>query len=217
MFYQIGGQNTTDVSSLSFGIAISGSYTDLGCTDTDSVPNLIGCNVYQINGNDMLIFDPEPLQVLANISDTAVLNTYSRDGLSFVYLGSPSASLSGSLDYSARSFAIQSSCAPITSQCLRAGGDVSYANALFDCSSSFDFKGGVLTGPKNDLSMAYFTNSTGSNANTTSSSTLSNPYYYAAMAAINVGNIKDDIKHGRAVHAAKYRCCRRDRFVEQIH
>lgn len=180
IFYQVEHSDTTDVSTLGFGLRSN-------CTNTDNKTNLEYCTL-DVWARRMLL-DDSPMRVLANASDAAIVRTYSQGENQYAYLANPRPTQQESLDYSARSIAIQSYCSPITSQCL-SQEDVGTVKTQFECPLAFEGTLDTSSQAPNAITMAYFTNSTGSKNDTYSNpnTSMQNPYYYSAMTLSNMQN-----------------------------
>lgn len=128
------------------------------------------------------------MKVLSNISDTMTIPIFSVDQDQYAYVASPEISRLSVLDYTVSTYAIHSQCSPITSQCANSD-DVSGVRTTFNC--PFAFQGAVNTavGASNSVTMAYFTDSTGSN-NNTEETLIGNPYYYSAVILANMRNAR---------------------------
>jgi hypothetical protein len=150
------------------------------CTDV-KIPFGGGCTLNPAAANTFLIGGPAALQVLNNLSDTTTVKTFVSSKGQYAYLGNTPKAQLASVDYSAHSWAVKSSCTPVSSQCLVVGQE-SGPSFPFHC--PFAFQGAISTTYQNALTMAYFTNSTGS-SNQTGSADIGNPYYFAAIASVN--------------------------------
>lgn len=116
-----------------------------------------------------------------------MVRTISRDGTDFAYLGNTPQPRLSAIDYTANTWAVESKCTPVTTQCMDEDRFFG-AGTPFKC--PFAFEGDlakVLPGP---WQMAYFTDSSGTD-NSTISATVSNPYYFGVAGALNeqVGRI----------------------------
>jgi hypothetical protein len=118
-----------------------------------------------------------------------MVRTHTIGKLQFAYLGSGQLSRLASMDYTANTYAVNSQCTPVTTEC-KMGYIENGVGALYDC--PFEFAGTAYTnvGAANSVTMSYFTNSSGQN-NDTDSGSIGNPYYYAAVAVVNVRNPAD--------------------------
>ncbi|GIC92806.1 uncharacterized protein Aud_009279 [Aspergillus udagawae] len=168
----------SDASGLGFGV-----YQN--CTNVDST--LLSCNLNNPASGNILL-NPDPMKVLSNISDTMTIRIYSAGQDQYAYIASPETSRLSLLDYTVSTYAIHSQCSPLTSQCANPN-DVSGVHTTYNC--PFEFQGAVNTavGASNSVTMAYFTDSTGSN-NNTDKTLIGNPYYYSAMILANMRNAR---------------------------
>ncbi|KAJ9663075.1 hypothetical protein H2198_001067 [Neophaeococcomyces mojaviensis] len=115
-----------------------------------------------------------------------LVQTHTVGNDQFAYLVNAQLPRLASIDYSAKSYAVQSQCKPVTSDCM-SEADVSGVGTFYHC--PFAFQGGAITsvGAPNSVTMAYFTDSSGNN-NNTNENAIGNPYYYAAVAVMNMLN-----------------------------
>jgi hypothetical protein len=115
-----------------------------------------------------------------------MVRTHTVGELQFAYLGSAQLSRLASIDYTANTYAVNSQCTPVTTKC-KMGYIEDGVGARYDC--PFEFAGTAYTnvGAANSVTMSYFTDSSGQN-NDTDSGFVSNPYYYAAVAVVNMRN-----------------------------
>lgn len=164
-----------------------------------------GCTLNPAATAVFVLNGPTVLKVLGNISDTINVQTIPlSDGLQYAYIGNTPHPQFASIDYSAQTWAVQSSCTPVTSECMDSNR-FSGPHSPFDC--TFAFQGTLQSNPNNDMVMAYFTDSTGSN-NDTVTSEINNPYYFAAALSINQNtgrvniSLQDDPQIAIALHGA---------------
>jgi len=115
-----------------------------------------------------------------------MVRTYTAGNQQFAYLASAQLSRLASIDYTADTYAVNSQCTPVTTECKMSYREDG-VGASYDC--PFEFAGIAYTnvGAANSVTMAYFTNSSGQN-NDTDTSPIGNPYYYAAVAVVNMRN-----------------------------
>lgn len=178
-FYQI--HTNPDNSGLGFGV-----YQN--CTNVDH--SLLGCNLNNPASGDVLL-NPDPMRVLSNISDTMMIPIHVESHDQYAYVANPQTARLSPLDFTVSTYAIQSQCTPVTSQCAKPE-DVFGVSTRFNC--PFEFQGTVNTavGASNSVAMAYFTDSTGS-SNDTDATTIGNPYYYAAVVLSNMRNARPTV------------------------
>ncbi|KAJ5949991.1 hypothetical protein N7454_001575 [Penicillium verhagenii] len=155
------------------------------CTDVDST--LLGCNLNNPASGDVLLH-PDPMKVLSNISATMTVPVYSVGQDQYAYIASPETSNLPLLDYTVSTYAIHSRCSPVTSECANAD-DVFGVGTTYDCPFAFQGTVNTAVGASNSVTMAYFTDSTGSN-NDTDDTLIGNPYYYSAMILANMRNAR---------------------------
>jgi hypothetical protein len=115
-----------------------------------------------------------------------MVRTHAVGELQFAYLGNAQLSRLASIDYTANTYAVNSQCTPVTTEC-KVGYSEAGVGAKYEC--PFEFAGTAYTnaGAANSVTMSYFTDSSGQN-NDTDSGSMSNPYYYAAVAVVNMRN-----------------------------
>lgn len=109
-----------------------------------------------------------------------MVRTVSRDGAEFAYLGNTPQSQLSAIDYTANTWAVESKCTPVTTQCMDESQFFG-AGTPFKCPFAFegDLKR-VLPGP---WQMAYFTDSSATDNST--QAPIPNPYYFSVAAALN--------------------------------
>jgi len=150
------------------------------CTDVQN-PFGGGCTLNSAATATFLIGGSSALQVLNNLSDTTTVKTFVSTKDQYAYLGNTPKAQLAPIDYSAHSWAVKSSCTPVSTQCL-VDGEQSGPQFPYHC--PFAFQGAISTTYQNALTMAYFTDSTGS-SNQTTNANIGNPYYFAAIASVN--------------------------------
>lgn len=165
-----------DNSGLGFGL-----YNN--CTNTTTT--LLSCNLNNPASGSVLL-NTDPLRVLSNLSDTEAVPIHAEGEKQFAYLASPPQERLSTLDYSVSTYAIQSQCTPVTTQCANAN-DAAGVGLRFKCPFKFEGFASTAVGATNSVAMAYFTDSTGSN-NNTNLNPIGNPYYYSAMIVANMRN-----------------------------
>jgi hypothetical protein len=126
------------------------------------------------------------MKVLSNISDTMVVPIHSLYQDHYAYIANPQISRLSSLDYTVSTYAIRSQCAPVTSECANSD-DVSGVGTRYKCLFAFQGTVNTAVGASNSVTMAYFTDPTGSD-NDTDKTSIGNPYYYSAMILANMRN-----------------------------
>jgi hypothetical protein len=165
-----------DASGLGFGL-----YQN--CTDTQKT--LLGCNTNN-PASGYVLLNPEPMKVLSNLSDTKIVPIHAIQQDQFAYVSSSQKSRLSPIDYTVSTYAIRSQCAPVTSQCAN-DSNVIGTGTRFKCPFAFQGTANTATTATNSVTMAYFTDSTGSN-NDTIRNSFDNPYYYSAMIVTNMRN-----------------------------
>jgi len=168
---------SSDASGLSFGV-----YEN--CTGV-SRTSFFGCNMND-PASGATLMSSAPVEVLSNISQTMLVQTHTVGKDQFAYLANAQPSRLASNDYSANSYAVQSQCKPVSSDCM-GDGLVSGVGVKYHCSFAFQGTADTSVGSSNSVTMAYFTDSSGSN-NDTGTAAIGNPYYYAAVAVVNMRN-----------------------------
>jgi hypothetical protein len=153
------------------------------CTNVDS--RLLGCNLNNPASGDVLL-NVDPMKVLSNISDTMTVPVLSVGQDQYAYVARPEISRLSLLDYTVSTYAIHSQCSPVTSQCTDPN-NVSGVGTPYKCPFAFQGTVNTAVGASNSVTMAYFTDSTGSN-NNTDQTLIDNPYYYSAMVLANMRN-----------------------------
>ncbi|KAH8672041.1 hypothetical protein BGZ60DRAFT_537553 [Tricladium varicosporioides] len=149
-----------------------------------NAPFMGGCTLNRAAANTFLMTDrdsPDPLQVLNNISDSTTVKTFVSNQGQYAFLGNTPSDKLAHVDYSAHSWAVKSSCTPVSSKCLN---DDLKSGPQFPFNCTFAFQGAIPTTYQNAIAMGYFTDSTGAN-NRTIDANIGNPYYYAAIASVN--------------------------------
>jgi hypothetical protein len=126
------------------------------------------------------------MKVLSNISDTMTVPVLSVGQDQYAYVARPEISRLSLLDYTVSTYAIHSQCSPVTSQCTDPN-NVSGVGTPYKCPFAFQGTVNTAVGASNSVTMAYFTDSTGSN-NNTDQTLIDNPYYYSAMVLANMRN-----------------------------
>jgi len=155
------------------------------CYDVKT-PYAGGCTLNPAGTATFLMRGQETMSVLGNLSDTRVkINAVDNDV--FAYVGnSPSVALD-STDYTAHSWAVQTQCMPVTTKCVKSD-NIFGAGFRYKC--PFAMEGLMTTTYQNTMAMAYFTDQSGKD-NVTQFDALQNPYYFAAIVAVN-----QNIGHG---------------------
>jgi hypothetical protein len=153
------------------------------CTNVES--NLHTCNLNNPAFGDVLLH-PDPMKVLSNISDTMTIPIFSVGQDQYAYIASPQTHRLSLLDYTVSTYAVHSQCTAVTSQCAN---DVSGVGTRYKCPFAFQGTVNTAVGASNSVTMAYFTDSTGSN-NNTDETLIDNPYYFSAMILANMRNAR---------------------------
>ncbi|KPI35252.1 uncharacterized protein AB675_3758 [Cyphellophora attinorum] len=170
-------QTTSDTPELGFGV-----YDN--CTDVDRTYSMI-CNMNNPASGATLMGNG-PVEVLSNVSDSMLVRTHSTGDDQYAYVVSAKLPQMASVDYSASSYAVQTQCTPVTSSCMDAEG--AYGLGVpFHCPFQFQGIADTSVGSANSVKMAYFTDSSGNN-NDTSLVSVGNPYYHATVAVVNMRN-----------------------------
>ncbi|KAK5063183.1 hypothetical protein LTR84_005260 [Exophiala bonariae] len=168
---------TSDAFDLSFGV-----YDN--CTDVSQTYSF-GCNMDN-PASGAVLMSSTPIEVLSNISDSMLIQTHTIGSDQFAYLTNAQLSRLASIDYSAKSYAVQSQCKPVTSSCMSTD-DVAGVGTFYHCPFAFQGMADTSVGSLNSVTMAYFTDSSGAN-NNTNTNHIGNPYYHAAVAVVNMRN-----------------------------
>lgn len=158
------------------------------CYDVKT-PFAVGCTINPAATATFLMNGQNTLSVIANLSETMRIHTISRGNDIYSYVGNPPSNLLDSTDYTAHSWALETHCAPVTSKCINEG-QISGAATAYKC--PFAMEGTLFTPKSNVMTMAYFTDKTGT-SNDTQFSSLQNPSYFAAIVAVN-----QNFGHGRS-------------------
>lgn len=140
-----------------------------------------GCTLNPAATAIFLLDSTETLGLLVNTSTTASISTFDKNNDQYAYLGVPALPAIADIDYTASSYAIKSTCQPVTKECFweeRISGPA----AWYDC--PFAMQDWIATGPINTIAWEYFTDATGQD-NETVTISVSNPYYYAAIFSVN--------------------------------
>ncbi|KAF3396084.1 hypothetical protein F1880_007227 [Penicillium rolfsii] len=166
----------SDASGLGFGV-----YEN--CTNVDS--RLLSCNLNNPASGDVLL-NVDPMKVLSNISETMTIPIFSVGQDQYAYVATPATPRLSALDYTVSTYAIHSQCSPVTSQCTDPN-NVYGVGTTYKCPFAFQGTVNTAVGASNSVTMAYFTDSTGSN-NNTDQTLIGNPYYYSAMILANMRN-----------------------------
>lgn len=166
--------------------SLSENFTNL------STPYTGGCTLNPAASTVLLLNSEPALQLLANISDTAMVRQATHsDGRKYAYVGLPMTESNAGMDYRATSFGVQTQCRPITSHCIDEERDITGPGATYNC----DFgamQGRIQTSSIDTMVMTYFSNSTLSSNNTVLTP-LANPYYFGAVLSVNqnIGSHRD--------------------------
>ncbi|KAK0127663.1 hypothetical protein ONS96_007184 [Cadophora gregata f. sp. sojae] len=154
------------------------------CIDVNETTSL-GCTADRAAANWFLMNGLDALSVMTNISTTMRINTLSSANDIFTYVGNPPKSALNPVDYMSHTWGITTKCAPVTTQCV---DPERIAGSHFPYKCPFAMEGIMNTDSNtasiNQYKMNYFTNSTGE-SNSTLSTNLANPYYFATIAAVN--------------------------------
>ncbi|KAH8594547.1 hypothetical protein B0O99DRAFT_742052 [Bisporella sp. PMI_857] len=154
------------------------------CTDILQ-PYSISCNLNN-PASGMVLLQNDPVKVLSNVSDSMLVQIHTVGANHYAYMTRPKSVQLDSLDYTAKTYAIQSYCTPVTSQCINPE-NVAGVSTPYKCPFAFEGKVNTAVGAQNSVAMAYFTDSSGQD-NSTSGENTNNPYYYAAMVLVNMRN-----------------------------
>ncbi|KAI3317140.1 hypothetical protein HD806DRAFT_551106 [Xylariaceae sp. AK1471] len=121
------------------------------------------------------------IPLLSNSSIDGEVKTYiDRNGTNFAYLGIPARTDLYNVDFSAHTWALSSSCTPITKDCITR---ITGPDALYN-RSSIAFNGDLATNSINHMTMQYFSGAAMTDP-APGNVSVSNPYYYAAIASVN--------------------------------
>lgn len=180
IFTQVGPN--LDQSGL--GFAINPNCTGLGVAGKDYT----ACVAYKLL-NGYVESGNEALKIFANVSDIMSVPIHTDGEDRYAYVANPQTTRLASLDYTVETYAIHSQCKPVTPQCTNKSMELGN-NINYTC--PFAFKGTVDTLDRTgnaDVTMAFFTNSTGKESIASSRGSFKNPYYYAAMllTGLNMG------------------------------
>lgn len=150
------------------------------CTDVN-ITYFGGCSLDQAAAGAFLINGSTSLAVLSNVSQTTAVITHENHGRQFAYLGVAPQLQLADIDFTAKSWALETECKPVTSKCI---DDQRIYGAATPYKCPFAFEGLLMTPNANVMTTAYFTNSTASD-NSTHSVSLENPYYFASITKVN--------------------------------
>ncbi|KAJ8132775.1 hypothetical protein O1611_g854 [Lasiodiplodia mahajangana] len=121
------------------------------------------------------------IPLLSNSSMDGEVKTHiDKNGTSFAYLGVPARPDLSNVDFSAHTWALSSSCTPITKDCIT---EIIGPEAQYNC-SSIAFEGDIATNSMNQIAMQYYGGAAMSDPVQWNVS-VGNPYYYAAIASVN--------------------------------
>ncbi|KAH7346928.1 hypothetical protein BKA66DRAFT_447756 [Pyrenochaeta sp. MPI-SDFR-AT-0127] len=140
-----------------------------------------GCTLNPAATATFLMDSSETLGLLVNTSTTANIGTFTKDHEQYAYLGVPALPAIADIDYTATSYAVKSTCQPVTKECFWEER-ISGPGAWYSC--PFAMQDWIATGPINTIKWEYFTDATGQENNTVSNA-IANPYYYAAIFSVN--------------------------------
>jgi hypothetical protein len=144
------------------------------------------------------------LRVLNNVSETSMVRTLTKDTAQFSYLGNtPQPGLSA-IDYTANTWAVQSQCTPVTTQCMDPDRFFG-AGTPFECPFAFQGMLGGTTGVGGRWQMAYFTDSSATD-NVTQFDPVPNPYYFSVAAALNeeIGRVSEGLSSDPEIAVATH-------------
>ncbi|CAI7588484.1 unnamed protein product [Penicillium manginii] len=119
-------------------------------------------------------------QVISNSSSEAVVYTHTKsDGKEYTYFGIPSAELDPTHDFTAHSYASETSCSLTTQPChVR----TAVSSIRFNCSAAF---AGFID--NRDLQTAFYTDEKQNNVTDTHNKGTGNPYYFSFASAESTG------------------------------
>ncbi|KAF7507036.1 hypothetical protein GJ744_010964 [Endocarpon pusillum] len=140
-----------------------------------------GCTIAITSTYITLLGGSTKFKVLNNVSETTMVKTVSRDGTEFAYRGNTPQSQLSAIDYTANSWAVESKCVPVTTECMD-GGQFYGAGSPFKC--PFAFEGELSEIYPNPWQMMYFTNASPTD-NSTESGPVPNPYFFSVAASVN--------------------------------
>ncbi|KAL2066479.1 hypothetical protein VTL71DRAFT_2550 [Oculimacula yallundae] len=153
-----------------------------------------GCTLNPGGSATFLMQGREAQSVVANLSTSMRVNTIVQGKDVYTYVGNPPKSALANIDYQSHTWGLKTQCAPVTSQCIDLAAP-SVGNRL-DYKCPFAMEGRVSTDARsafqNQFLMTYFTNSTAV-SNSTYTTDLANPYYFATLAIVNQ-NIGNDLE-----------------------
>ena len=150
------------------------------CTNVN-ITHFGGCSLNIAAAGAFLMNGSTSLAVLSNVSETTAVITYENKGRQFAYLGIAPQLQLADIDFTAKSWALETQCKPVTSKCI---DDERIYGAAAPYKCPFAFEGLLMTPNENVMTTAYFTNSTASD-NRTHSVSVGNPYYFASITQVN--------------------------------
>lgn len=176
-------------------IAANHSYALLpNCTDNPTpFSGLSGCTLNPAAAVTFVMGGATVPQVLNNVSETSMVRTISKDNAQFAYMGNTPQPRLSSVDYTANTWAVQSHCTPVTTQCMDPDRFFG-AGTPFKC--PFAFEGMLESAFRGRWQMAYFTDSSATD-NFTQFGPVPNPYYFSVAAGLNdeIGRTSDSLSN----------------------
>ena len=133
------------------------------------------------------------LETINNVSDSRVVKTVEHEGATYLYMANADQERLDELDYSAKTYAVQTTCKPITSTCMN---EDNFFGAGTPYSCPFNLDGDLTDAP---WAMSFYTDST-----MTDNSTIwgvENPYYFALAASQNpeLGAVNQELIEDREI------------------
>lgn len=159
------------------------------------------CTLNYVPDTGFTLWGSFGMLLLSNTSTDGQVKTYiDGNGTNFAYLGVPTRDDNYDVDFSGHSWALSSSCTPITSECITV---ISGPQARYNC-SSIAFAGTIATNSVNQMTMEYYI---GANMSEEAQGNVSvgNPYYHAAIASVNQNTgfyFSDDPEVAEGLHSA---------------
>jgi hypothetical protein len=150
------------------------SYPEYGMLTASMSPADLKACTLNIAGANTFLWGSLGTLLLVNSSIDGEVKTYiDRNGTNFAYLGIPARTDLYNVDFSAHTWAVSSSCTPITKECIT---EITGPGAEYNC-SSIAFEGDIATNSINQMTMQYYSGAA-MRYQAQSDVSVGNPYYY---------------------------------------
>ncbi|KAI1177348.1 hypothetical protein F4777DRAFT_587352 [Nemania sp. FL0916] len=147
------------------------------------ISDRITCTL-SIDGPNTSLLGYHGKALLLNSSLVSEVKTYmDSNETNFTYIGVPAQTGLSNVDFSAHTWALSSSCRPITEACIDSAEVITSPHARFNC-SPIAFAGYFGNSSTNWMTMQYFSDASMSQEAQLRVS-VGSPYYYAAIASVN--------------------------------